>query len=78
VEKNMEKTTNIHDIIQDTQSQFKAFKVTRKQTVAELLKELNLEDSFLAVLVDGAKADLNDEINENQKIIILPKIAGGA
>ncbi len=73
----MEKSTIVHDIIQDTQSQFKAIKVTRKQTVAELLKELNLEDAYLAVLVDGAKADLNDEINENQKIIILPKIAGG-
>ncbi|MEX2681444.1 MAG: MoaD/ThiS family protein [Candidatus Sigynarchaeota archaeon] len=73
----MEKSTTIHDIIQDTQSQFKAIKITRKQTVAELLKELNLEDSYLAVLVDGVKADLNDEINENQKIIILPKIAGG-
>ncbi len=73
----MEKSTIVHDIIQDAQSQFKAIKVTRKQTVAELLKELNLADSFLAVLVDGTKADLNDEINENQKIIILPKIAGG-
>lgn len=73
----MEKPTSVHDIVQDAQSQFKAIKVTRKQTVAELLKELNLEDSYLAVLVDGAKADLNDEIDENQKIIILPKIAGG-
>lgn len=71
----MEKQALVHDIVQDTQ--FKAIKVTKTQTVAELLKELNLEDAFLAVLVDGVKAELTDEINENQKIIILPKIAGG-
>jgi sulfur carrier protein ThiS len=71
----MEKSTLVHDIIQD--AQFKSIKVTKQQTVAQLLKDLNLEDAFLAVLVDGVKADLNDEINENQKIIILPKIAGG-
>jgi len=71
----MEKQALVHDIVQD--SQFKAIKVTKTQTVAELLKELNLEDAFLAVLVDGVKAELSDEINENQKIIILPKIAGG-
>jgi sulfur carrier protein ThiS len=71
----MEKSTLVHDIIQD--AQFKSIKVTKHQTVAQLLKDLNLEDAFLAVLVDGVKADLNDEINENQKIIILPKIAGG-
>ncbi|HME54632.1 MAG TPA: MoaD/ThiS family protein [Candidatus Lokiarchaeia archaeon] len=71
----MEKQALVHDIVQD--SQFKAIKVTKTQTVAELLKELNLEDAFLAVLVDGVKAELTDEINENQKIIILPKIAGG-
>nr|MDO8110089.1 MoaD/ThiS family protein [Candidatus Sigynarchaeota archaeon] len=71
----MEKSSLVHDIVQETQ--FKAIRVNKKQTVAELLKDLNLEDAFLAVLVDGVKADLNDEINENQKIIILPKIAGG-
>nr|MDO8119587.1 MoaD/ThiS family protein [Candidatus Sigynarchaeota archaeon] len=71
----MEKSEIIHDVA--AHSAYKEIKITKTQTVADLLKELNLEDAFLAVLVDGRKAELNDEINENQKIIILPKIAGG-
>ncbi|MBD3186994.1 hypothetical protein GF325_09220 [Candidatus Bathyarchaeota archaeon] len=61
-----------------SESQFKELKAIKKQTVADLLNELHLEDAYLAVLVDGEKADLTDEIHEGQKIIILPKIAGGS
>ena len=57
-----------------TESQIK---VTKRQTVANLLKDLKLEDAFLAVLVDGERVDLDTEIHEGQKVIILPKIAGG-
>ncbi len=71
----MEKSALISDAA--AHSAYKEIKVTKTQTVADLLKELNLEDAFLAVLVDGKKAELTDEINETQKIIILPKIAGG-
>ena len=72
----MEKSTISQNIIQDTQ--FREVKVSNKKTVSELLKELKLEDAYLAVLVDGEKAELTDMVDETQKIIILPKIAGGA
>jgi len=57
--------------------QFTEIVPTRKQTVAELLEELHLTDAYIAVLIDGEKASLNDEIDETKKIIILPKLAGG-
>ena len=49
-----------------------------KTTVAELLTKLKIpRGKFLAVLVDGKKAELDQEIHEGQKVIILPMIAGG-
>ncbi|MHA1368707.1 MAG: MoaD/ThiS family protein [Promethearchaeota archaeon] len=60
-----------------SEGQYREIKVTEKKTVRDLLKELKLENAYLAVLVDGEKAELDDEIVEGQKIIILPKIAGG-
>lgn len=71
MEKNAITGSLVHEV------HYKEIKAIKKQTVAELLRDLGLEDAFLAVLVDGEKADLNDEIDEQQKIIILPKIAGG-
>jgi sulfur carrier protein ThiS len=55
-------------------------KVTVEQTttVADLLTKLKISTGkFLAVLVDGKKADLDQPIHEGQKVIILPMIAGG-
>ena len=55
-------------------------KVTVEQTiiVADLLVKLKIPSGkYLAVLVDGKKADLDQEIYEGQKVIILPMIAGG-
>ncbi|NVM54637.1 MAG: MoaD/ThiS family protein [Candidatus Helarchaeota archaeon] len=52
--------------------------VEQKTTVADLLGKLNISSGkYLAVLVDGKKADLNQDIYEGQKVIILPMIAGG-
>jgi sulfur carrier protein ThiS len=71
----MEKSTLSEDLFES--QQYKEVVITKTRTVADLLKELKLEDAFLAVLVDGEKADVKDELKEGQKIIILPKIAGG-
>ncbi|MFX0100390.1 MAG: MoaD/ThiS family protein [Candidatus Hodarchaeota archaeon] len=71
----MEKSTLSEDLFES--QQYKEIVVTETRTVADLLQELKLEDAYLAVLVDGEKADLKDELKEGQKIIILPKIAGG-
>ncbi|MBS7250340.1 MAG: MoaD/ThiS family protein [Candidatus Freyarchaeota archaeon] len=49
----------------------------QRQTVAELLQEMGLEQEFFAVLIDGKKANLDEEIEKGTKIIVLPKIKGG-
>jgi len=52
--------------------------VETKTTVADLLTKLKIPTGkYLAVLVDGRKADLDQPIHEGQKVIILPMIAGG-
>ncbi|WXG41429.1 MAG: MoaD/ThiS family protein [Candidatus Freyarchaeum deiterrae] len=48
-----------------------------RQKVAELLHELGLQEEFFAVIVNGRKADLSEEIEKGNKIIVLPKIKGG-
>ena len=55
----------------------KEFKIRKEQKVSDLLKELNLNDKFFAILVNGKKASLNDKIQEGSDIVILPRIAGG-
>ncbi len=47
------------------------------QKVSELLQELGLEEEFFAVIINGRKAKLNEEIGKGTNIIILPKIKGG-
>jgi len=46
-------------------------------TVGDLLQELNLEDKYFGILVDGKKASPDTVINEQSEIVILPHIAGG-
>lgn len=46
-------------------------------TVREVLEKLDLEQKYFAVLVNGRKAGLDEQIKEGSEIIILPKIAGG-
>ena len=55
----------------------KEFKIEKEQKVSDLLKELNLNDKFFAILVNGKKASLNDKVEEGSDIVILPRIAGG-
>jgi len=52
--------------------------VESETTVADLLIKLKIASGkYLAILVDGKKASLDQEIHEGQKVIILPMIAGG-
>nr|MDO8081823.1 MoaD/ThiS family protein [Candidatus Freyarchaeota archaeon] len=48
-----------------------------RQKVAEMLQELGLQEEFFAVIINGRKADLNEEVEKGTKIIVLPKIKGG-
>ena len=62
----------------ETSSVLTKVTVETKTTVADLLGKLNIPSGrYLAVLVDGKKADLEHEIHEGQNVIILPMIAGG-
>lgn len=56
---------------------YETFTPERKMTVADLLKELNLENKYFGILVDGKKATPETVIDQNSKIVILPHIAGG-
>ncbi len=55
----------------------KSYRVKTSRTVSDLLKDLKLESKFFAILVNGKKVDLNDKIETNSEIVILPRIAGG-
>ncbi|TFG05228.1 MAG: hypothetical protein EU536_02660 [Promethearchaeota archaeon] len=62
----------------ETNSVLTKVTVEQRTTVADLLETLKFEkNSYLAVLVNGKKAELDQEIHEGAKVIILPMIAGG-
>ncbi|MFW9832757.1 MAG: MoaD/ThiS family protein [Candidatus Thorarchaeota archaeon] len=50
--------------------------VTERKTVSELLVELDLSDDHF-VLVGGKKVGLDYQLQENESVVILPRIAGG-
>ena len=49
----------------------------KSMTVADLLIELNLEDKYFGILVNGKKATPETKIGTEDEIVILPHIAGG-
>lgn len=51
--------------------------VSKTKTVRNLLKDLGLLHRHFVVLVDGKRAHLDEEIDEGQRVIVLPIIAGG-
>ncbi len=57
---------------------YEVFTPEKEMTVADLLKELNLENKYFGILVDGKKAEPSTKIDSNSEIVILPHIAGGA
>ena len=57
---------------------YTSYKAEKQLTVANLLKELNLEDKYFGILINGKKADKSQIIKTSDEVIILPNIAGGA
>ena len=57
---------------------YETFTPEKTMTVADLLKELNLEGKFFGILVDGKKANPETKVDVNSEVIVLPHIAGGA
>jgi sulfur carrier protein ThiS len=47
-------------------------------TVGDLLKELDLEDKYFGILVNGKKADPDTALSPEDEIVVLPFIAGGS
>lgn len=56
---------------------YETFTPEKTMTVADLLKELDLENKYFGILVDGKKATPDTLINHKSEVIILPHIAGG-
>ncbi|MFO7795288.1 MAG: MoaD/ThiS family protein [Promethearchaeia archaeon] len=56
---------------------YETFVPDKPMTVADLLKELDLEDKYFGILVNGKKADPETSIKPTDEICILPHIAGG-
>lgn len=52
-------------------------RLTEPKTVRRLLEDLGLLHRHFVVLVDGKRAQLDDEIAEGQRVLVLPIIAGG-
>ena len=69
----------IEQIYENTKTvgSLKEYVIKEKRTVKDLLHDLNLDDKYFAILVDGKKASLDTEIAEGQSIVVLPRIAGG-
>ena len=56
---------------------YETFTPEKTMTVKDLLEELNLQEKYFGILVDGRKASPETVINNNSKVVILPHIAGG-
>lgn len=50
--------------------------VTEPKTVGQLLVELELSDDHV-VLIDGKRVALDYQLQENESVVVLPRIAGG-
>jgi len=56
---------------------YEIFTPEKTMTVADLLKELKLEDKYFGILVNGKKATPETIITSESEVVILPHIAGG-
>ena len=57
-------------------TQIRKLIVTEPKTVAEFLLELDLANDHV-VLIDGKRVDLDYQLKENDRVVVLPRIAGG-
>ncbi len=53
------------------------YRVKKSFRVSELIHELNLEQKFYAIMVNGKKSTPDTIIEPESSVVILPKIAGG-
>jgi len=51
---------------------YETFTPDRTMKVSDLLEELNLENKYFGILVDGKKARPETTINEKSEVVILP------
>ncbi|MFX1256382.1 MAG: MoaD/ThiS family protein [Promethearchaeota archaeon] len=56
---------------------YESFTPEKIMTVKDLLKELNLQNKYFGILVNGKKAEESTKISPEDSIVILPHIAGG-
>ena len=56
---------------------YETLTIEKTMTVRDLLKELNLENKYFGILVNGKKADEDTIIRSTDSIVVLPHIAGG-
>ncbi len=63
-------------IMSTIDSKAKQVTVTERKTVRELLQELDLSVDHV-VLMNGKKMSLDEVIEENAIVVVLPLIAGG-
>jgi len=54
-----------------------SYRIKSQQKVYDVLKKLNLETKYFVVLIGGKKVEPTDFVEENDEILILPRIAGG-
>jgi molybdopterin converting factor small subunit len=66
--------TQLSDII--SKPRIRKVIVTEPKIVAELLLELGLSDDHV-VLIGGKRVALDYQLQENDSVVVLPRIAGG-
>ncbi len=56
---------------------YEEFQVESKKTVGDIIREIGFSEMF-GILINGRKVDdVNYQIKESDKVVILPIIAGG-
>jgi len=68
---------NLNELIQSGELSTHTYHVTKERTVEDLLSELNLQNKYFGIIVDGKRAGPKDVLKEGAEVVILPKIAGG-
>ena len=57
---------------------YETLTIEKTMTVRDLLKELNLENKYFGILVNGKKANEDTVIRSTDSVVVLPHIAGGS
>ena len=57
---------------------YETLTIEKTMTVRDLLKELNLENKYFGILVNGKKANEDTIIRSTDSVVVLPHIAGGS